>query len=124
MDVAKPVWRNIVRRSDRGLSIEGTRITLYAMMDHLKAGWSPEQIRDWYNLSQVQIQDVLDYLNANRDEFEAEYQQRLRNAEIVEEYWRANNRAHLEKVAQLPAPPGRKAAWAKLQERKQRWLSN
>jgi uncharacterized protein (DUF433 family) len=113
-----------VRRTDRGLSIEGTRITLYAMMDHLKAGWSPERIRDWYNLSQVQIQDVLDYLNANRDEFEAEYEHRLRNAEIVEEYWRAYNQAHLEKVAQLPPPPGRKAAWAKLQERKQRWLSN
>lgn len=124
MNAVKPVWRNIVRRADRGLTIEGTRITLYSIMDHLKTGWSAERIRDWYKLSQEQIQDALDYLDANRDAFEAEYEKRLRNAEIVEEYWRAYNQTHLEKVSQLPAPPGREAVWTKLQERKQRWPSN
>lgn len=123
MDETKTRWRNVERRSDRGLSIAGTRITLYTIMDHLKAGWSPEQIRDWYELTDEQVAGALDYIEANRDTFEAEYRQVLEEAEIVEQYWRALNREHLKRVAQLPPPPGQEAAWLKLQERKKRWRS-
>lgn len=118
MNVVKTAWPHVVRRSDRGLAIADTRITLYTLMDHLKAGWTPRQMQDWYDLTAEQIQDALDYIEANREEFEVEYQRRLKDAEILEQYWRAYNQSHMERVAQLPPPPGREAAWTKLQERK------
>jgi hypothetical protein len=48
-----------VVRTDRGLSIAGTRITLYHVMDYVTAGWPPHLIRDWLNLTEQQIQDVI-----------------------------------------------------------------
>ena len=34
-----------VVRTDRGLSIAGTRMTLYQIMDYLKAEWPPKLIQ-------------------------------------------------------------------------------
>ena len=36
-----------VVRTERGLSVFGTRITLYQIMDYLKAEWHPKLIRQW-----------------------------------------------------------------------------
>jgi hypothetical protein len=35
-----------VVRTSRGLSVAGTRITLYSIMDCVVAGWPPKLIRD------------------------------------------------------------------------------
>ena len=40
-----------VVRNKRGLSINGTRITLYDVMDYLQAGLSPEEIQEWLPLT-------------------------------------------------------------------------
>ena len=37
-------------RTERGLTIAGTRITLYDVMDHLVAGWTPKLILNWLPL--------------------------------------------------------------------------
>ena len=42
-------------RTSRGLSIAGTRITLYQVMDYVKAGWPSELIQHWLDLSEKQI---------------------------------------------------------------------
>src|SRR3712207_2560762 len=81
-----------VVRSGRGLSIAGTRITLYSIMDYLNGGWSPPMIRDWLGLSDVQMQDVLDYLSDHRDEVEREYAQVIRQAEEHRQFWEQQNR--------------------------------
>jgi hypothetical protein len=59
-----------VIRIDRGLSIAGTRITLYAIMDYVTAGWPPKLIRDRFNLTDQQIADVMTYIAQHRVEVE------------------------------------------------------
>jgi uncharacterized protein (DUF433 family) len=44
-----------VVRTGRGLSIAGTRITLYSILDYAHAGWPPKLIRDRLNLTDQQI---------------------------------------------------------------------
>lgn len=105
-------------RNTRGLSIAGTRITLYTLMDYLKAAWPPHLIRDWFNLTDQQIQDVLAYIETHQEEVEAEYQQVLAEAEETRQYWEEKNRERFAKIAILPPPPGKETAWKKLQEKK------
>jgi len=40
-----PNTQAAIVRTSRGLSIAGTRITLYQVMDYVKAGWPPELIQ-------------------------------------------------------------------------------
>ncbi len=107
-----------VVRTSRGLSIAGTRITLYDIMDYVKADWPPRLIRQWLNLTETQIDEVLAYIAAHRDEVEAEYQFVLEQAEATRAYWEERNRERLAQIAQLPPKPGREAAVAKLRARK------
>ena len=71
-----------VVRTSRGLSIAGTRITLYHVMDYLKADWPPKLIQQWLNLTDEQIADVMAYIDTHRAEVEAEYQLVLQQAEV------------------------------------------
>ena len=105
---------NIVIRTSRGLTIAGTRITLYTIMDHLKDEWPSHLIRDWFNLTDKQMQGVLDYIEAHQEEVEAEYQQVLKEAAETEQYWREYNREHLAKIAAMPPKPGQEKIRAKL----------
>lgn len=110
-----------VVRTSRGLSIAGTRITLYSIMDYIKAEWPPKLIRDWLNLTDKQIEEVMSYIEAHREEVEAEYQLILQQAEENEKYWREYNREHFANVATLPPKPGQEEIRAKLQARKAKW---
>ena len=70
-----------VIRTERGLSIAGTRITLYDVMDYLKADWPPGLIRQWLDLTEQQMADVMMYIEEHQAEVEAEYQQVLAYAD-------------------------------------------
>ncbi|MDQ2996074.1 MAG: DUF433 domain-containing protein [Chloroflexota bacterium] len=107
-----------VIRTGRGLSIAGTRITLYDILDYVKADWPPKLIQQWFDLSDTQIHHVMAYIAAHRDEVEVEYQLVLQQAEATRSYWEERNRARLDFVATLPPKPGQEAAIAKLRERK------
>jgi uncharacterized protein (DUF433 family) len=107
-----------VVRTSRGLSIAGTRITLYHVMDYLQAGQSPEVIRESLNLTEQQIADVMTYIEEHRAEVDAEYQQVLRDAEENQRYWEERNRERLAKIASLPRSPEEAALRAKLAARK------
>ncbi len=109
-----------VVRSSRGLSIAGTRITLYSIMDYIKAGRSPELIRDHFRLTIKQTADVLDYIKTHRAEVEAEYQQVLKEAEEERQYWKERNRERLAQIAAMPPKPGQEKIRAKLQAAKER----
>jgi len=107
-----------VVRTERGLSIAGTRITLYDVMDYLKADWPPKLIQHWLNLTEAQMVGVLTYIDAQRDAVEDEYQLVLEHAEANRHYWEDRNRERLAQIAQLPPKPGQEAIYAKLQARK------
>jgi hypothetical protein len=44
-----------VVRTGRGLSVAGTQITLYRVMDYIKADWPPKLIQAVLNLTDKQI---------------------------------------------------------------------
>jgi uncharacterized protein (DUF433 family) len=109
-----------VVRTSRGLSIADTRITLYHVMDYVKAGRSPEEIRDEFNLTDQQITDVMSYIDEHRAAVEAEYQQVLQEAEEIRRYWEERNRERLAEIASLPPRPEQAAVRAKLAAEKRR----
>ncbi len=81
-----------VVRTGMGLTIRGTRITLYHILDDLRAGVPVDAIRTEFELTDDQMQDVLDYLELHHDEVEAEYQLVLTQAEDNRHYWEQRNR--------------------------------
>lgn len=107
-------------RTSRGLSIAGRRLTLYSIMDYLQAGWPPHLIRDEFNLTDKQMTDVMEYIEAHRETVEHEYQAMLQQAEDNRRYWEARNRECLEQLAHMPPQPGQEPLRAKLQAVKAR----
>jgi uncharacterized protein (DUF433 family) len=105
-------------RTERGLAIAGTRITLYDVMDYLKAQYPPKFIRDTFNLTDEQISAALSYIEAHRTEVEAEYQEVLQTAEEIRKYWEERNQEHFARIAAVPPRPGYEVVRAKLQERR------
>lgn len=115
IDVAK----GIVRRRDRGLCVKGNRITLYLINDFLNDGWPPHLVQDQLLLSEEEMQNVLDYIAANRDSFEAEYAEVVQQAAERERYWRARQEALQKRLDERSGPPPnlspeQAAAWARL----------
>lgn len=109
-----------VVRTSRGLSIAGTRITLYSIMDYIKAGWPPKLIQSEFNLTDKQITDVMEYIETHRAKVEAEYKIVLQQAEEHRQYWETRNQERLAKIAAMPPKPGQEKLRAKLQEAKAR----
>ena len=107
-------------RTERGLSIAGTRITLYDVMDYVTAEYPPKFIRGMLNLTDEQVNAALSYIEANRAEVEAEYQTVLKEAEEIRQYWEERNREHFARIAAMQPKAGREALWAKLQAQKAR----
>jgi uncharacterized protein (DUF433 family) len=102
-------------RTERGLTIAGTRITLYDVMDHIKAGWPAKLIRNWLPLTEAQLQAALSYIDTHQKEVEVEYQTVLQIAQENQEYWQQKNRDRLAYVASLPPKPGQEEIHLKLQ---------
>jgi uncharacterized protein (DUF433 family) len=58
----------------RGPELEGTRVTVYRIMDFVRDGSSPEEMARELELTAEQVSQALDYLAAHRDEVEAAYE--------------------------------------------------
>jgi uncharacterized protein (DUF433 family) len=65
----------------RGPEIEGTRITVYRIMDFVRDHCSMTTIADELDLPEAQVQAALDYIAANRSAVEAEYDRLLRRVQ-------------------------------------------
>jgi uncharacterized protein (DUF433 family) len=109
-----------VIQTERGLSIAGTRITVYDVMDFLTADWPPMLIRDRLNLTDHQIAEVMEYIAAHRAEVEADYQEVLREAQVNRQYWEARNRERVAQIAALPPKLDQEALRDKLRAWKER----
>lgn len=113
-----PASLSTIVRTERGLSLAGTRITLYDIIDYLKAGWPPHLIQHWLNLTDQQIADALGYIESHHDAVEAEYQLVVQHAEANRQYWEERNHQRFEEIAGLPPKPGYEDAFVKLKARK------
>lgn len=110
-----------ITRTERGLVIAGTRITLYQFMDYIHGGYAQSLIRKYFpQITDEQFEATMSYIAANRAEVEAEYQRVVKNDEEIRQYWEEQNRECFAQIAQLPPPPGLEKAWAKLQAAKAR----
>ncbi|MCU0546983.1 MAG: DUF433 domain-containing protein [Oscillatoriaceae cyanobacterium Prado104] len=105
-------------RTERGLSIAGTRITIYDIMDYVTAQYPPKFIRGLFDLTESQINAALAYIEANRADVEAEYQMVLKEAEELRLYYEEKNRDLIARIAAQPPKPGEEAIRAKLQAAK------
>jgi uncharacterized protein (DUF433 family) len=110
-----------VVRTERGLTIAGTRITLYSVMDYVKEDWPPKLIRDWLNLTDEQITGVMRYIAEHREEVETEYAQVLREAEERRAYWEERNRERIEQIDSMPPQPGQEAIREKIAAHKAKY---
>jgi uncharacterized protein (DUF433 family) len=110
-------------RTERGLTIAGTRITLYDVMDYLTAEYPAKLIREKLCLTDEQVDAALVYIKAHQAEVEAEYQEVLRIAEDNQQYWEDRNREHFARIAGMPPKSGQETLRAKLQDWKDRLAS-
>ncbi|MGH9831814.1 MAG: DUF433 domain-containing protein [Blastocatellia bacterium] len=88
----QPDAQPTVIRTGRGLTVAGTRITLYAIMDFIKEDYPPKLIRYKFNLTEQQMADVLAYIEEHREEVEAEYQQVVAEGEERRWEWEEKRR--------------------------------
>ena len=84
----------VVDRGD-GPKIEGTRITVYTVLDYLRAGRTRDWISALLHLSSDQVQAALDYIRDHDTQVNAEYEAIVAriakgNPAQVEEQLRAN----------------------------------
>lgn len=110
-------------RTERGLTIAGTRVTLYDVMDYVTAQYPPKFIRSLFDLTEEQINMALSYIETHHTEVEAEYRLVLNQAEELRQYYEEQNRERVARIATLPPPPGLEVAWEKLQVSKARHQS-
>lgn len=110
--------RPTVVRTERGLTIAGTRKTLYQVMDYVTEGWPPTLIRDWMDLTDHEIAGVMQCIDEHRVAVEAEYQQVLREAEEERRYWEERNCQRFAEIGAAPPRTDHPEARAKLADAK------
>ena len=72
----------------RGPEIEGTRITVYDIVDYWKKGWRHDQIAGLFRLPPDDVQDAIQYIEQHQDEVMRDYRaivERHENHEYSEE---------------------------------------
>lgn len=102
-------------RTERGLTISGTRITLYDVMDYVKSQYPAKFIQGLFELTDEQVNTALSYIEINRNAVEAEYAQVVRENEELQVYYANQNRDRLISTA-AKVKNGNEVAWKKLQK--------
>lgn len=113
--ISQPNVKVAIIRTERGLTISGTRITLYDVMDYVKAQYPAKFIQGLFELTDEQINAALSYIELNRDAVEAEYAQVVRETEELQIYYANQNRDRLISTA-AKVKTGNEAAWKKLEK--------
>jgi hypothetical protein len=83
-------------------------------VDYVTAQYPPKFIQGLFELTETQIGAALAYIESNRSEVEAEYQQVIMEAEALRQYYEEQNRERMAEIAKQPPEPGTEAAWEKL----------
>jgi uncharacterized protein (DUF433 family) len=116
MDGPIPRENRTVIRTANGLTVNGTRLTLYYIMDSLKGKNSLKNIRDFYELTDEEMLDILDYIRLNKEDFEKEYQRIVKSSEEERKHWEERNHELMDKTYQQ-----REVVRAKLSEWRQQY---
>ncbi len=92
-----------------GPRIEGTRIAVYTVLEHLRDGRSRDWIAAFFRLSSQQVQAAMDYIREHESEVNAEYDKimariKAGNPPDVEAKLRANHEKVKAWLAQSQTP--------------------
>src|SRR5437016_713729 len=71
----------------RGPEIEGTRVTVYRIMDYVQEGSSPERMAAELGLTAEQVQAALTFITANQQAVAEEYQKILERCRQANPAW-------------------------------------
>ncbi|MFN4831612.1 MAG: DUF433 domain-containing protein [Pseudanabaena sp.] len=110
--------QHTIARTERGLTVSGTRITLYQLMDYIHANYPRHLIRHQFYLTDAQFDGAMSYIDTHYEEVESEYQIVLQQAEEIRDYWKERNKERVALISNLPPKPEYATAWQKLQARK------
>lgn len=103
----------------RGPSIAGTRITVYSVMDLIKANRSKSYIAQMMMLTPEQVDAVFAYVEEHQEEVERDYAEILRRNEELRLRYEAQNRARSRFPPELPWEERRKLVRERLAAIKQ-----
>ena len=107
-------------RTERGLTISGSRTSIYDIIDFLKADYPPTLIRDTFNLTDAQIRAALSYIEEHQIEIEAEHQEILQTRKDIYQYWEERNRDRFINITKTSRSLEQEALWTKLEAQKAR----
>jgi uncharacterized protein (DUF433 family) len=105
--------------TDSGLQISESRVMLFDVMEAHDEGDSIYQISQTFNLTPLQVQTAVHYIEQHRAVLEPEFAKAIQLRQEREEYYRKLAEERWEKIAQLPMTPQRAAFYA-LREKNQR----
>jgi division protein CdvB (Snf7/Vps24/ESCRT-III family) len=92
-----PRENHTVIRTEKGLTVKGSRLTLYYIMDEMKENNSLKNVRDIYELTDEEMLDILDYIHLHHNEVEAEYSEVVKSSEQNRKYGEEKNREQMGK---------------------------
>jgi uncharacterized protein (DUF433 family) len=96
----------VIINRGRGPEIEGTRITVYDVLDWLIQGWHPHRIAAFFRISSAQVEAAIEYIREHTLEVITNYQKILErcargNPPEVQAKLDANHGRFLEFVAKV-----------------------
>lgn len=103
-------------RTERGLTVSGSRITIYDVMDYYPKHSIAYVQEALPFLSEAQLRAAIDYIESNREEVEAEYQIVLANAEKNRLYWEKRRKEREALIASRPRTPEQMARQKNIEE--------
>lgn len=86
-------------RTERGLTAQGTCITLYDIIDNLINGHGLHEICNLLPLTKLQLEVAMEYISSHYIEVIGEYHQVLQESEEIRQYWETYNLDRLAEVA-------------------------
>ena len=78
---------SLIVETPRGPSIAGTRITVYSVMDYLKANRSKEYILQFLRVTPEQLDAAIEYIEQHSEEVEQDYRRILRRSQELREHY-------------------------------------
>ena len=104
----------LIIRTERGLTIAGTRITLYDVMDYIIEEYPQKFICAMLNITDKQLIAALSYIDSHGTEVEAEYQNVLKETDELRQYYEQENHDLIAKIIRKPPELGTEEIRAKL----------
>jgi uncharacterized protein (DUF433 family) len=114
----------LIVETPRGPSIAGTRITVYSVMDLIKADWSRERILQFMPITARQLDAVYAYIEQHREEVERDYDRILRRSEELRARYKKIQLERSPFPPDLPAEEKRRLMLQRIAEMNQAAQSN